>query len=221
MDVVYILGHQDDYTELRYSLRSLAFLQHDQVWIVGAPPPDWSKNLNHLPVEQKTGYLEKMWNQRNNIYQACRYGFISDDFVLMNDDFILLQSVGELPVIHHGEIDMPFMDTHPGGYQETWRWLKEQGVETPLHFAEHRPMVMNQHLMADFHDRARHIDQYPVPTLYGNLAALEGEQGEDALFDGIWRKGEWQVATYEGTFDEPYGDLIRYMFPDPSPYERR
>lgn len=225
IDVVYILGPpQDEYEELRYSFRSLQWVPHGgDVWIVGGPPPDWSKNLNHLPVEQREGPEWKRWNQRNNIYQATLCPDVADEFILMNDDFVFLTNTWPIPVVTQGPIPefYGFRDRHPNGYHDAYTWLVEHGYPTTV-FAEHRAMVMDKHVMRDVHEKVD-VPHYPVPTMYGNIAGLEGEPGDDAIFrkGKIWEKGEWQVSTFEKDFPvEPYGQLIRFMLPDPSEYER-
>jgi hypothetical protein len=191
---------------------------------VGGDPPDWSTGFNHLPVEQDLTYEMKRVNQRNNIYQATLCSDISDPFVLMNDDFIFLTHAWPLPIIQEGKITehRKYRDNHPNGYRETGEWLAANGYPT-LVYSEHRAMVMWKNIMAEAHLALNHIIDYPVPTAYGNMAGLESvaERGEDAIFRGIWDKAEWQISTFEKDFQtEPYGQLIRYMHADPSPYER-
>jgi hypothetical protein len=201
------------------------------VWIVGAPPPDWAQNVLHLPVTQKAtidaGTPEKLWNQRNNIYQATKCPGISDPFVLMNDDFIFLTNVDPLPIIHGGPMSehRTYRDYHDTGYKPTYDWLVDNGYPNPLYFSEHRAMLMDKTIMREAHEQVQHIRRYPVPTVYGNLAGLEGEWGEDAAHglgrNRIWQADEVQVSTFDRDFRlEPYGQLLRYIHSDPSPYER-
>lgn len=90
MDILYILGRgsKHDDKELRLSLRCLENNAEgfDRVFIVGNCP-DWLQNVVHIPAEDT-------WTAENNAFQkilkACKNG-ISDNFILMNDDFFMLK----------------------------------------------------------------------------------------------------------------------------------
>lgn len=223
-DFVYILGEQDDYTELRYSLRSLALIPHGRVWIVGASPPGWVQNVGWIPVDQEPGYSSIWTNQRNNIYQACLSSAVSESFVLMNDDFIFLRAVWPLPVVDGGPLrSHAVWRDHPTNYTRYYGWAIEHGITDPFYFAEHRAMLMDKELMCQVHEDLGHIHNYPVPTAYGNAANLVDEagcvQGEDAT--SSWTEDEWQLATFEKTFHvKRYGERIRELHPTPCVYER-
>lgn len=220
-DFVYILGHQDDYTELRYSLRSLSLIPHGQVWIVGAPPPDWVRNVGWIPVTQQPGYSNIWANQRNNIYAATQHPDITESFVLMNDDFIFLRAVWPLPVVDGGALrSHRVWREHPTNYTRYYEWATSHGISDPLYYAEHRPMLMDKTVMASVHESLAHIPAYPVPTAYGNAAGLSSVFGVDPVLRDMWCDGEWQVSTYEATFHvERYGELIRKLHSTPCVYE--
>ena len=87
LDFVYIIKPNEQGVELRYSLRSIAkHYPNHKVWIVGYKPA-WVQNVNFLPVEQKGS---KWSNSTNNVIQACKCEEISDEFILMNDDFFCI-----------------------------------------------------------------------------------------------------------------------------------
>jgi hypothetical protein len=97
MDLVYICGpgHNE---ELRYSIRSaVKNLKFDNLWVVGGKP-DWYVG-NHLEVIQNKS---KYANARNNLRAICNSTEISDSFILMNDDFYIINKVDNVPYMHGG-----------------------------------------------------------------------------------------------------------------------
>ena len=135
VDIGYILGYQDEYEELRYSLRSLAnYGTVGEVWIVGAPPPDWCKNVNHIPTEQHDlssagveRFAYRKLNQRLNLLALCDHPDVADQFIFMNDDFMFVETIPgpELPLAPHiGTFVEVFgnMDPADGPYQELYHY---------------------------------------------------------------------------------------------------
>lgn len=89
-DLVYILKQSDINPDLKFSLRSIEkFCTYRKVWIVGYKP-NWVKNVEYLPTVQSGN---KWNNSVTNIIAACNCQEISEDFVLMNDDFFMLKNI--------------------------------------------------------------------------------------------------------------------------------
>lgn len=92
MDVVYILGSGSlvKNEEIRYSLRSLErnMLDIADVYIVGEKP-EFLKDFIHIPSQDLSP--EKWRNAYKKIKIACADSRISEDFLLMNDDFFMLE----------------------------------------------------------------------------------------------------------------------------------
>lgn len=87
MDFVYIIKPNEKGTDLRYSLRSIAkYYPNNKVWIVGYKP-SWVINVEYLPVSQNG---TKWSNSTNNVIKACECEEISENFILMNDDFFCI-----------------------------------------------------------------------------------------------------------------------------------
>ena len=93
MDLVYIVKESEENNDLRYSLRSVAkFVKFDKIWIVGYKP-SWVTNVEYIPVKQ----IGNKWtNSIKNILAACNCDNISEDFVLMNDDFFAIKPIENL-----------------------------------------------------------------------------------------------------------------------------
>jgi hypothetical protein len=97
LDLVYICGPGDN-EELRYSIRSaVKNLKFDNLWVVGGKP-DWYVG-NYLEVIQNKS---KYANARNNLRAICNSSKISDSFILMNDDFYIMNKVDNVPYMHGG-----------------------------------------------------------------------------------------------------------------------
>lgn len=90
MDVVYILGTGSlvNNEEIRLSIRSLESNMKDlrDIYIVGELP-DFLQNIKHIPAND--GSIYKYINAYHKVLNACKNENISDEFLLMNDDFFM------------------------------------------------------------------------------------------------------------------------------------
>lgn len=235
MDIVYLLrdGRNE---ELRYSLRSLTNLPHDNVWAVGGGP-DWlSPAVHRLRLPQVGG---KWLNSARNLRAAVEDSNISDDFVLFNDDFFVTEPIVAVPALNRGPLKTVlawYETTHPGsrytaGMRNTYDWLRTLGIDNPLSFELHTPLKVNRHLAATVYEQ---IDlalasgelQRPIHwrTVYGNLTNAGGAPTRDVKvyghLDGL------PLGPFASTTDRVFrhgitGRRIRALFPAPSEYELR
>jgi len=93
MDFVYILGSGSNWldNELRYSLRSLKNVKDKigKIWVVGKDS-GFLKDVEHVPFPDD--FKNKNQNALAKILFVCNEEpFLSEDFVLMNDDFYFLK----------------------------------------------------------------------------------------------------------------------------------
>lgn len=94
MDVVYMYKDWPlNWIELRYSLRSLVNIEHDNVYIVW-DKPDWLNNVIHIPLKDDLG--SKFENVRRKYRRVCLDKRISNDFIMMNDDFYILKPLDKI-----------------------------------------------------------------------------------------------------------------------------
>jgi len=102
LDVVYILADESDNNniELRYSLRSLKNVPHKDVYLVTKELPKWVHNVKHIKCEDQK--INKQLNALNKITAACKSD-TSEDFILMNDDFYILQKTN-VPYLVNGTL---------------------------------------------------------------------------------------------------------------------
>lgn len=189
MDVVYRYRSTGGGDELRYSLRSLKNIPHNTVWIVGQQEP-WLTNVKLLrnhPVTQN-----KWENSRKNLLVACQNQRVSDDFILMDDDFYITHPMESIPVWHRGTLNETLGDyanragsTYLRGLRETAELLKWAGVtDDILVYNLHIPMVINKAKMLECMDylkgmKIRMPQCFHIRTWYGNFWQLGGERASD------------------------------------------
>lgn len=180
LDIVYPYKQKGDGTELRYSLRSLKNVPHRNVFIVG-DCPDWVENITHIKIPQDQ--MTKYANARGNIVAACEHSDLSDDFILMNDDFYVMSPLPDVPVLHRGDLDH-FISSwpHRSAYYDlmvsTRTVLRSIGIERANFYEIHIPTVINKHqLLAMLEDFKG--EQFMFRTLYHNYYRSGGTSHPD------------------------------------------
>lgn len=230
MDVVYVVRPGDVNEELRYSLRSLVNLPHDQVWIVGYRP-QWVRGVQHIPLRQ----LGPKWtNSTANLRRACAHPGVSERFAYFNDDFFLLQPLGDdLPMWNRGPLGDVLAryaksnSRYADGMRKTAKLLRDLGLPGPyLSYELHAPMPVQKLGMLEALAAA---EARPVQgvlhkrTLYGNYWGLGGLSMPDGKLHGLrdrYPAGALWTSTTDGLFRRGLvGRQLRAAFPEPSPYE--
>lgn len=233
MDLVYVCRDGDN-EELRYSIRSaVANLKHDNIWVVGGKP-DWYTG-NYVAVPQRHSKYE---NVRANLYAIVNSTDISDDFILMNDDFFILSKIVRLGTYHAGHIRDRIKELQAryraSAYitilKNSLRHLMRLGIPNPLNYALHVPFTMNK-------DKLKPLLELDVSwrTVYGNLYYKGGievnslnESGKDVKV--YTRLGQVQeqpkntlskkfLSSQDDSFETVLPRLIT-LFPNPSQYEK-
>ena len=181
VDIVYIFKQnlENDSAELRYSLRSLDNLPHRQVFIVGEKP-DWAQNVIFIPVEQND---TKHANVKNSLLTACQFPNISDDFILMNDDFFIMkpirhESLSAYDMGKMRDVIMAYETRYPSGsdyinnMRKLYKKLLDMGHEDPISYELHIPMVMNKKKCLALEQEFGQI--YQRRSAYGNHYHIGG-----------------------------------------------
>jgi hypothetical protein len=232
MDIVYICRNGDN-EELRYSIRSaVKNLKHDNLWVVGGKP-DWYTG-NHISVPQRG---QKFDNARANMREIVASPEISDNFILMNDDFFIMSRVEKITVYHGGLLSARIRNlqikyrfsVYISLLQKTYKFLREKGIEKPLDYSLHIPFVMNKKKLGPVLDL-----NLSWRNAYGNMYSIGGKEVE--VTDGFSkdvkvyvRQGKPEglsknsltdkfLSTQDNSF-ELMRPMLEEMFPDPSPYE--
>lgn len=214
--------------ELRYSLRSLAAnVPHDDVWIFGGWP-DWVNQFSVRTVGIPAEGSQSMVTARN-IRAACSNPGVSDPFVLWMDDIYAVQPVTEIPRLHAGPLTATVRryasvrSAWATGLRATARYLADKlpGQEL-LNYELHVPLIVRKEPMFE---ALAVLGEIPVPfphkrTIYGNFAALGGEQTTDVkvVNPRVLPGGAWWSSSDSHFLRTVYPHL-REWFPNPSPYE--
>ena len=147
MDLVYICRNGEN-EELRYSIRSaVKNLPHDKIWVVGGKP-DWYTG-NYIQVNQTRS---KYSNARNNLKAICASNEISESFILMNDDFYIINKVDSVPYMYSGTLDERIQvredlfsgNSYTGLLRQTLNGIFRKTKATVLDYELHVPMIMEK-----------------------------------------------------------------------------
>ena len=232
MDILYTLAPNYDGNELRYSLRSLANMPHERVFIVGGCPK-WVKGIIHIPtVQEGTKYK----NTTNNLKVACNDTRLSEDFILMNDDFFILQPIKDPKKelnLYMGtaqeQIDdfykrHPFGSAYIRGMEETRNLLRKLGKEEPLSYELHTPCVINKFNYLDMFkiEGVEKISCLHKRTLYGNLYRTGGKSVTDVKIFTHNKFDTDKLGNFLSCSNDGFGVIAPYLlskFPQKSPYE--
>lgn len=177
MDIVYLLKDTPTNEELTYSLRSLVNLPHDKVFFVGGCPNNIDRTkIIHIPIIQTN---DKYKNTENGLKYICKDNRLSEDFILMNDDFFILKPIKdpkEELKLCRGPIEDVLKSLPSGGtYWLSMRqaniFLKDLGFSEPLSYELHIPMVINKKKFLDMFS-LNYIDSISPGqqrSIYGNM----------------------------------------------------
>lgn len=220
MDVLYYIGngsrHQN--RELRYSLRALEAhcKDIDNVWVVGNKPPFLADNVKYLWVEDSGLW----WQNAYKKTMAAIDAGISENFLLMNDDFYMLKdfTAARYPHYHKGNIG----DVAHNKYQEviisTKHILEDMGKPFK-HYGVHCPMRINAEKykeLAKFYDNEYTAKPVSARCLYGNLFC-RGKQVADNKFSKL-KCGDTGCYSSKDWAGDALKEL-KALFPERSKWE--
>lgn len=220
IDVVYVYKQDGHGDELKHSLRSLANLTdfNGKVFVVGDKHSWFSEKIIHIPHPSKSRnyYLdaEEKW------LKAVSDDRVSDNFIAMNDDMYITTKTS-LPVMHQGYIkdNLTRVSFHTKALKYTEDYIKEHGVEKPLSYAGHVPMLMNK-------KKRLEVSRIVKPTLttlkpllartvYGNLNDIGGEYYADRKTRNSYLMSGKFIST------QYFIPRLSKLFPKKSVYEVR
>jgi hypothetical protein len=226
MDIVYVCRPGDN-EELRYSIRSVVKnMPHDNIWLIGNKPKWYEGNFLSVPDTSN-----KYENIRNAIKSVSINSDISDDFVLMNDDFFVMNPLSEIPVFHGGllidkindYITLVGMTRYVKLLMNTHRFLTNYGIKNPLDYDIHTPIQMNKANLT----KIIHKKHFPR-SMYGNIFNIGGTEIKDVKIypntSNLYSKS-YSIDTsipYLSTLDSSFKGvfaLLYGMFSNKTEYE--
>lgn len=152
LDLVYILKASENNPDIRMSLRSIAkFCNFKRIWIIGYKP-SWIKNVRYIPTIQNQ---DKWKNSITNYLAACNCQEISDNFVLMNDDFFALKPIRnwyESLNVCLGTLDAEVKRNTNNIKKSRWKYGFDYAVEllnksdcrSHYNYESHLPIIINK-----------------------------------------------------------------------------
>ncbi|MGA5497701.1 hypothetical protein ACPCSP_25390 [Streptomyces cinereoruber] len=214
--------------QLRYAVRSWAQnLPHRRLWVVGYRPW-WLDGAEHIPTRQAG---TKYANTTAAVRAACEHPEVSENFLLLNDDFFVMDSHPDgMPVLHRGpvrQVEAYYANRASGDYlrgmRQTRALLADLGHDDPLSYELHVPLPVDKAGMLDVLNLGEDVPVLHKRTAYGTLADLGGEQIEDVKImhrDGRFPKASPYLSTMPDSFTHgQVGAHIRQAFPEPCAYE--
>ncbi len=241
MDVVYIFKEdaENNSEDLRYSLRSLQNLPHNKDFIAGDKPA-WATNIRHIPVAQMKTKSEN-WSM--NLSATVKSLEVSDNFLMMNDDFFIMKKLSTMPNLNMGmmaDVITLYKQRYPEGSTyidkmcRLYEILKLQGYDNPVSYELHTPMILSKQKVIDFYSKMQGQQILQFRTYYGNYYNLGGEPVEDVkiFLDNKHNSPDYTInpeqylteqvfiSSTGGAFKKGLvGDFIRKSFPNKSIYE--
>jgi hypothetical protein len=200
----------------------------EKVFIVGEKPA-WVKNVTHISVKDFNPKT-KIKNTTHKLKVAVESGLLPDKFTLMNDDFFLLESMNEIPVLYYDTLKSSIKRTNEkrGLYYRakvaTLALLEKDGYLDPLDYGLHIPFEMETKNLKEVLERvALEEGQYLIRTLYGNWFCTPRTNAYDVKMRGNW-SGNPQGKKFLSTdstvvLDKAFQTWIQNKFPKPSKFE--
>ena len=234
IDFVYILRSDQRFNrgeEIKYSLRSVEkYCKPRKVFIVGGFP-NFISHRNAVWIKADDSFQNKLLNAKQKILIACKDERISENFVLMNDDFFFLKETKEIKNYSLGTI-LRMAETHKtrGGYyfkaiNKTRERLIEKGIEEPISFEVHYPTVINKKKFIEIMSQFNKDEPLLFRSVYYNTIGTKGVLTKDFKIYSASnflkkREGEF-ISTDDGPAREEYfKNWISSKLPDKSKYEK-
>lgn len=226
--------------ELRYSLRAIATNArglYRKVWLVG-DRPEWVTGVEH--IEASASRSDRGEDVRAKIAAACAHPDLADRFVLLHDDYYLIDRIDRWDAYHMGPLDEWIerlrrrTDTSMSWLRYvtmTRDWVTEQGHTEQMAWQGHRPLMWDKRKLAE--TLAAYPEKRPLDVvgLYQIAGADQGEPrrggntkvtSDPASFHEklAARDTPWLSSNDRSFSEGMIGGYIRGMFNRPCRYER-
>jgi hypothetical protein len=229
IDYVYVC-HEGDNEQLRYSIRSV--IENGpagNIWIVGGKP-DWYTG-NFIFVEKNRN---KYTHVRSSLNAIINSELIKDDFILMNDDFFIMNKVDKIQYFYSGTLDEKILlyqeligsSSYVNKLIQTLNKLQRYNINQPIDYELHVPFPINKQ---NLHKILNKNDKLLYRSFYGNMFDVGGLKIEDVkVYDrtGLIKKSFDYKKTHTdflSTTDSSFNTLepmLKEKFPNKSHCEK-
>ena len=229
IDIVYFVKEGYENEELRYSLRSVdQNLPHRNVWIYGTPP--CGIEVDHVARFAQTG--KNKWAKVRSMFEKLYLNDdLSENFILMNDDFFIMKPITELKTYYGGSLQerIDVIEKHfngPTSYTERLRRTNEHlkaNKLTTKNYELHIPMIVNKTKFQEQLERYTGLGG-ASRSFYGNTYKIGGTKCKDVKvydLDDKFNHNTTFLSTTDASFQiGEVGKFIRSKFPYKSRFER-
>lgn len=231
IDIVYILKEGKENEELKYSLRSLEnkMFNYDRVVFVGGKPDKIEPDL-YIPMKQE---CHSKWdNARNNIYNLCTHTELSNNILLMNDDFFVMRKTDAEKIInrywgtlkqHIERIEQKNRgdSKYTRKLEHSLLYFKKHGIDEPLNFETHTPFVFERDKMWLLMEKKMNIILRTGYGMFWDCDKIEEKDYKFSKKDFNYNGSERFISSSDYSFREgEIGEYIRKTFNKPSRFER-
>lgn len=217
LDIVYFVKDNPDNEELRYSLRSVVKnMQYNRVWIFGGCP---TNIIPDIRIRAAQNGCTKWDNVRSMYLMACKNRELTDNFILFNDDFFVMQPTNYIGPLYRCSLEQHIKILEPNGKPSVYSKLLRDAKQTlekwgcsTLSYELHIPFVFNKKNLLKMLERFPDI--HCCRTMYGNLYNVGGKQSGDVKIFSSKTELSYKNLQFLST-DDPVvninNDIWRYI----------
>lgn len=219
LDIVYFVKDTPRNEELRYSLRSVVKnMRYNRVWVFGGCPINVIPDVRVRTVQD--GHTK--WDNVRNMYlMACKNKEITDNFIMFNDDFFVMQPTDYIETLYRCDLDKHIeilesnFNNRPSSYTKLLRQAstKLKEIDEPcLSYELHIPFIFNKKKL--FKMLEKFPDIHCCRTMYGNLYEVGGRQSGDVKIFSSKTKLDYKNLQFLSTDDSVVNvnnDIWRYI----------
>lgn len=217
MDFVYVCRSGEN-EELRYSIRSVVSnYPESSIWLFGGKPAWYKGNYIHVQdIGNKFKNITECYKEISKTKQLS-------DFVLMNDDFFILNQ-SKINYFYDGTLKEKY-ESHGSIHGTTEyfrvlsyanRFLEQRGISNALNYDTHTPMIMNREKLSEivgFSNAPR--------SVYGNMFNVGGIKIDDVKVYKSTKNiiaGDF-ISTEDNSFKTVYDLILKQKFTEKTKYE--
>lgn len=208
--------------EIRYSLRSIEFLNPSWIGTVGPEKPSFlNRGLSHIQFQPDR--INRYRNTQQQLLAACQDPGVPENLILMNDDFIVFPSpVWDWKPTHLGLVSRkPTAHIWRTSVQATDKWCAAQGISHALNYEGHTPMpFLKSKAIPILENILGSQDILQFRTAYGNVNLLGGKQWPNAKRkDPLTRPQDFPFWSLKGEPTTEAKAFLAKTFTNPSKWE--